>query len=146
MRHITFLLIFLISSCSKLSKHTTKNQKELIISLEKTACFGTCPVYKIKIYNSGKATYEGLKHVEKTGLHYLTISESEKNKILMKAKKIGFNNMKKEYTEKITDLPTTYIMIRKKMIKDYYGAPTELKELEKNIEELFLNKLGVNSF
>ena len=146
MRYIIFVLMFLISSCSKLSKHATKNQKELIISLEKTACFGTCPVYKIKIYDSGKATYEGLRHVEKTGLHYLTISESEKNKILIEAKKIGFNKMKNEYTERITDLPTTYITIRKKIIKDYYGAPTELKELENNIEELFLNKLGINSF
>ena len=146
MRHIVFLLIFLASSCFRLSESTINNQEDLIISLDKTACFGTCPVYKIKIYNSGKATYEGLKHVKKIGLHNLTISEGEKNIILTNEKKIGFSKMKDEYTEKITDLPTTYIMIQNKMIKDYYGAPPELKELEKKIEELFLNKLRINFF
>jgi hypothetical protein len=37
-------------------------------------------------------------------------------------------------------------MINEKKIKDYYGAPKNLKELEKIIEEIFLNKLGINSF
>ena len=54
--------------------------------------------------------------------------------------------MLNEYTEKITDLPTTYIQIKEKKIKDYYGAPKKLKDLEKLIEEIVLNKLNLDSF
>jgi hypothetical protein len=51
-----------------------------------------------------------------------------------------------EYSEKITDLPTTYIQIKEKKIKDYFGAPKKLKDLETLIEEIVLNKLNLNSF
>ena len=63
-----------------------------------------------------------------------------------KATEIGFDNLKNEYSERITDLPTTYIMINNKKIKDYYGAPTELKDLEKLIEKIILDKLKIPSF
>jgi|TARA_B110000914_G_scaffold109065_1_gene95521 hypothetical protein len=146
MRYIFIFLVFLYSSCNLSSSSTYGIQKKLIISLNKTACFGTCPVYKIKIYNNQSAIFEGVKFVEKEGSYNFKISKKEINTILNKAKKINFQKMEDEYTELITDLPTTYIMINNKQIKDYYGAPKELKELEEIIENIFLNKLGLNSF
>jgi hypothetical protein len=146
MRYIFIFLVFLYSSCNLSSSSTNGIQKKLIISLNKTACFGTCPVYKIKIYNNQSAIFEGVKFVEKEGSYNFKISKKEINTILNKAKKINFQKMEDEYTELITDLPTTYIMINNKQIKDYYGAPKELKELEEIIENIFLNKLGLNSF
>jgi len=146
MRYIFIFLVFLYSSCNLSSSSTYGIQKKLIISLNKTACFGTCPVYKIKIYNNQSAIFEGVKFVEKEGSYNFKISKKEINTILNKAKKINFQKMEDEYTELITDLPTTYIMINNKQIKDYYGAPIELKELEEIIENIFLNKLGLNSF
>ena len=146
MRYIFVFLVILYSSCNLSSSSTYEIQKKLIISLNKTACFGTCPVYKIKIYNNQSAIFEGIKFVEKEGSYNFKISKKEINTILKKAKKINFQKMENEYTELITDLPTTYIMINNKQIKDYYGAPKELKELEEIIENIFLNKLGLNSF
>ena len=146
MRYIFVFLVFLYSSCNLSSSSTYEIQKKVIISLNKTACFGTCPVYKIKIYNNQSAIFEGVKFVEKEGSYNFKISKKEINTILKKAKKINFQKMEDEYTELITDLPTTYIMINNKQIKDYYGAPKELKELEEIIENIFLNKLGLNSF
>jgi len=137
MRYIFIFLVFLYSSCNLSSSSTYGIQKKLIISLNKTACFGTCPVYKIKIYNNQSAIFEGVKFVEKEGSYNFKISKKEINTILNKAKKINFQKMEDEYTELITDLPTTYIMINNKQIKDYYGAPKELKELEEIIESIF---------
>ena len=54
----------------------------------------------------------------------------------MKLYVLDFQNLKNEYTDNITDLPTTYIMVQNKKIKDYYGAPKKLKELEKMINEI----------
>jgi len=143
-----YLLVFILffSSCFNLTKQKELQSPKIIISLEKTACFGRCPVFKIIIYNNGEALYNGKKFVKKVGEHDLKVSKREIDKILSKAKKIGFNNLKNEYSERITDLPTTYIMINNKKIKDYYGAPSELKDLEKLIEKIVLEKLKIPSF
>src|SRR5690554_8070209 len=49
----------------------------LIISFEKTPCFGRCPVYKIKVFESGFAIYEGINFAEKMGT-YSTRSEERR--------------------------------------------------------------------
>ena len=147
MRSISVLFIFLINiSCNTVSENTKEKLNQLAISLEKTACFGTCPVFKIKIYNNGDAIFEGKKFVKKTGLIKFKVKQNEIQKILAKAKNIKFTKMLNEYTEKITDLPTTYIQIKEKKIKDYYGAPKKLKDLEKLIEEIVLKNLNLDSF
>lgn len=146
MKNYLFFLIFILSSCHHSTKINSTNSKVKIISLEKTACFGTCPVFHIEIYNNGFATYNGKKFVTIKGLHNLEISKNDISKILKKAKEIDFQNLKNEYTENITDLPTTYIMVKNKKIKDYFGAPEKLKELEKMIEDIILNKLEITSF
>lgn len=147
MRIVSILFIFVINiSCNTVSENTKEELNQIAISLEKTACFGTCPVFKIKIYNNGDAIFEGKKFVKKTGLIKFKVKQNEIQKILAKAKNIKFTKMLNEYTEKITDLPTTYIQIKEKKIKDYYGAPKKLKDLEKLIEEIVLNKLNLDSF
>ena len=45
--------------------------------------------------------------------------------------------MKKEYSEPISDLPTTFIQIKDKKIRDYTGAPKTLKNLENLIDQLY---------
>nr|MDQ3101823.1 DUF6438 domain-containing protein [Bacteroidota bacterium] len=42
----------------------------LVFSIERGACFGKCPFYRLHIYESGFATYEGLGNMEKMGLHH----------------------------------------------------------------------------
>ena len=146
MRVYLLVLILFISSCFNFTKQKELQSPEKIISLEKTACFGRCPVFKIIIYNNGECLYNGIKFVKKSGEFNLKINKQEINKILSQAKEIGFDNLKNEYSERITDLPTTYIMINNKKIKDYYGAPSELKDLEKLIEKIILDKLKIPSF
>ena len=146
MRVYLLVLILFISSCFNFTKQKELQSPEKIISLEKTACFGRCPVFKIIIYNNGECLYNGIKFVKKSGEYNLKINEREVDEILSQAKEIGFDNLKNEYSERITDLPTTYIMINNKKIKDYYGAPTELKDLEKLIEKIILDKLKISSF
>ena len=157
MKNYLFLFFLIVSSCkltstTYYSKSLNSNSEELstdktkIISLEKTACFGTCPIFTINIFNNGKVIYYGKKFVKKLGNLYLELNQKEINKILNKAKEINFNNLKSEYTENISDLPTTYVSINNKTIKNYYGAPKELKDLEKLIESIILEKMNIESF
>ncbi len=155
MKNYLFLFFLIVSSCKltsttyfskSLNSEELSTDKTKIISLEKKACFGTCPIFSINIFNNGEVIYYGKKFVKKLGNLNLELNQKEINKILNKAKEINFNNLKSEYTDNISDLPTTYVTINKKTIKNYYGAPKELKDLEKLIESIILKKMNIESF
>ncbi len=115
---------------------------KLVFTYECTACFGTCPVYEIKVYDNGYATYEGKYYTEFIGLHSATISKDAIDRILSLATEIGFGSYKSEYKSDISDLPSriTGVVINGKLKKviDRGGdeAPTELRDLEGLIESM----------
>ena len=123
-------------SCG-LTEKASPSEIELIISLQRTACFGTCPIYKIEIFSDGSGVYSGTRFVENIGSTKFSLSEKQLNLILTQADTIGFRNMKKEYSEPISDLPTTFIQIKDKRIRDYTGAPKTLKDLENLIDQMY---------
>ena len=137
-----FLILFSVFLSCGLIKKTDKSEIELIISLQRTACYGTCPIYKIEIYSDGSGTYTGTRFVENIGLMEFNLSETELNLILSQAEAIGFVNMKDEYSEPISDLPTTFIQIKGKRIRDYIGAPKTLKNLENLIDQIYLKAIS----
>ena len=99
--YLLIIFIIILSSCKTTSNQIFNDQKKLIISLEKTACFGTCPILKIEIYNNGTIVYNGIKHVKKIGIYNLEIEKQEIQKILSKAEEIGFYKLKKEQRESL---------------------------------------------
>jgi len=131
------LILFSILLSCGLTKKANTSEIELIISLQRTACFGTCPIYKIEIFSDGSGIYTGTRFVENIGITKFSLSEPQLNLILTQAETIGFTNMEKEYSEPISDLPTTFIQIKDKKIRDYTGAPKTLKNLENLIDQLY---------
>ena len=133
-----------ISLSCGLTKKANTLEIELIISLQRTACFGTCPIYKIEIFSDGSGIYTGTRFVENIGITEFTLSETQINIILTQAESINFTNMQKEYSEPISDLPTTFIQIKDKRIRDYVGAPKTLKNLENLIDQLYQKAVPIN--
>tara|TARA_B100000700_G_C14938138_1_gene805410 strand:+ start:111 stop:470 length:360 start_codon:yes stop_codon:yes gene_type:complete len=112
------------------------NESREIISIDRGACFGTCPIYLISISSDMNGVYYGKQFVDITGKIKFKLSEEEIKSILKKANEIKFCELEDEYSENISDLPKTYIQIFDKKILDYYGAPKELKELEELIDKI----------
>ena len=131
------MILFSVFLSCGLIKKTDTSEIELIICLQRTACFGTCPIYKIEIYSDGSGTYTGTRFVENIGSSKFQLSKTAVKTILSEAETIGFANMKEEYSEPISDLPTTFIQIKDKKIRDYAGAPKTLKNLENLIDQLY---------
>ena len=136
MNKLCFILFSILLSCG-FTKKENASEIELIISLQRTACFGTCPIYKIEIFSDGSGIYTGTRFVENIGVTKFNFSETQINLILTQAEAIGFTNMKEEYSEPISDLPTTFIQIKDKKIRDYTGAPKTLKNLENLIDQMY---------
>jgi hypothetical protein len=134
----------IILFCLLLFSKLIFSQKTIdFITLEKTPCFGRCPVYTLTLKGSGdvflkvdtnlalsRGCYEGKIDIQKTKEIFNTY----------KTQKIF--SFKNEYLGKMTDIPTTHITFKMgkkiKKIKDQYGAPTELK----NLEGLMVNLLS----
>jgi hypothetical protein len=121
---------------------------DLVIKLERTRCFGACPVYTVSIDAKGNVIYEGIRFVTVQGRVTDRIPIARVAALLATADRIGFFELRDQYRTKknpdgsetiVTDLPTTFVTItsrgRTKRIEDYYGAPDSLEELERQIDD-----------
>lgn len=119
----------------------------VVITLERTACLGTCPVYKVTITGDGGVDYEGKEYVRVVGTRRAKINPAEVEHLVQAFQNIHYFDLKDAYrsitnpdgTETIvTDLPTTYTSLsldgRHMKVEDYVGAPKDLEELEGKID------------
>jgi len=110
----------------------------LAVSFERTPCFGRCPVFKIKVYDSGFATYEGLNFAEKMGLYSYRFSEADLDKMYEMAKAIDYFTLNSEYNDpRVSDLPSTISEVKLKgeshRVNARMGTPQKLKDFHENL-------------
>ena len=119
---------------------TAVTQDSLFVYLERTPCYGQCPMYKFKIYNSGYALYEGKRFVEKIGLYETRLSAAVLNEIKTKVNDINYFGFRDQYPKTASDFPSvkTAIIIdgKRKEIMNGTGAPSALKEFEKYLDSV----------
>ena len=139
------VLIFQKFSCNLFKKKLSieTQNKELIISIQKTPCFGTCPVYNISIFSDGTGIYKGIQFVEKMGEYEFSIDSSASNKILKEAIKIDFIDIKEHdyFAPRIQDLPTTTITIDGHRVKYNRNTNKELIYLTEYIHDNVKRKI-----
>jgi hypothetical protein len=137
------LLAIPVVGCTSAQLSTPTNQ-DVIITLERTACFGTCPVYSLTIQGEGTVMYEGKDFVEVKGEAETTISQDQIDELISEFEKVDYFSLEDSYTERtITDAPTVITSIsisgKTKTIEHYHGdfsAPEKLRELEDRIDEI----------
>jgi hypothetical protein len=154
MRNIPLLCCLIVAAalfnaCSPKTdsaKGTVTSADSLVAYLERTPCFGRCPYYSIRVYQSGYAVYEGKNNVEKIGRYYTWIGKSDLTRIGTKALEIGFFDLNEEYRNpKLTDFPTVYVEVRHKgkarKVTHYDASPPPaLTEMEDYIDTVFENR------
>lgn len=129
------------------------------ITLRRTNCYGTCPVYRLSIYGNGKVIFKGQEYVKKTGKAMHTISDEKVKQIFSLFNEVDFFSFQDEYLSEedgctmATDHPSSIISIK---IDDYekrthvdhgcFGIEKlgNLYELEKDIVKLSGAKSWMN--
>jgi hypothetical protein len=113
--------------------------EDFVIKLERTACYGRCPVYSVTIDANGNVTYDGMQFVPVVGRQTDRIPVSRVAALVEAVDRMRFFELDDKYSQLITDLPTTFVTVthhgRFKRIDDYFGAPTSLKDLERQIDD-----------
>lgn len=128
------------SSKKAVSQSASNNLSTQVFYLETTPCYGTCPSYKVIIFDNDSLVYEGFKYVAKEGILSKKLSKGTVESLIEKFRDAHFFSFKNQYTAQISDFPTTYISFtdqgKTKKIMDYYQAPESLKKLEGYINDL----------
>lgn len=114
----------------------------LVIRLQRTACFGKCPVFTLDVFANGTVFYKGIAHIKKHGEYKTTVNKAFINNIQQRAAAINFMALQNFYPSSdnmIADIPSTITYIRignyGKMIVDNFDAPKELMAFEKWLEK-----------
>lgn len=121
-----------------------------VITLERTPCLGTCPVYQVAISRSGMVRFLGRNHVTRQGEATAEIPAARVDSLLRELEAGGYFGFADAYVmdspacgQYATDSPTVITSAsaggRTKSIRHDYGcnaAPRELGRLERLIDDV----------
>ena len=130
-----------------------------VITLERTACFGSCPMYKLEIFADGKVVYEGKKFVKREGRVQGRIPRAAVQQLVREFNRINYMRLDDEYVsegpncpEWWTDSPSAITSLdwkgRTKTVRHYHGCRgakvlDQLTALENKIDRVANTKRWV---
>lgn len=133
------LFIFLFS-CSGTKDFSKLKSKDIMITLQKGACYGKCSVYKLDIYKNNFAVYTGTANTDKMGVYSKVLKKEEVKVLKNKFKSIGFDQMKDEYPSEIVDFPLISIFYsggkNPKTVSGRAERPEALRQLQVDLEKI----------
>lgn len=131
----------LILTCALVgaSQTVSSQDKDQIteVTLERTACFGPCPMYKVTLRRNGTISYNGKEFVQLKGAYEGKFYGFERLAELISSQ--GYFNWKDNYAIPATDLPSANTSVvrngKRKTIRNYGDAgPVELWGIEMAID------------
>ena len=133
---------FLVTSCNSQKNFPDVRNDKLLISLQRTACYGSCPDDKVTIDGKGNVVFTtrppldgGVSAVHRefsnstgvrvSGTYRTVVSKADVASLLQKFRAADFFSLKDEYSSAVTDNPTYILSIEtgngSKTVVDYVG-------------------------
>lgn len=121
-----------------------------VVALERTPCFGSCPVYRVTISRTGVVRFTGTRFTAHQGEASAEIPAARVDSLIEQLRAGGYFELADRYTRDAeacgrysTDSPTVITSVvadgvRKEIRHDYgcADAPRELARLERRIDEV----------
>lgn len=139
--------------------------KQLVVTLERTACLGSCPAYRIKIRGNGEVEYEGKRFVKVMGIRKANLHPQEVLKLVNELLRVRFFDAASEYADLdtissdggrltlvsivTTDGPSALLELRigkhEKRVRLYDNYPQELGAIPQLIDQTVLIEQWIGS-
>jgi hypothetical protein len=121
--------------CSAAATAAPKPGRITEISLQRTPCFGRCPVDRVTLRSDGTATYRGERFVDRLGAYKGRFTGFEK--LAASANSAEFRALK-DLASAATDLPSHIITVvsggKSRTVSDYgHVAPEAFQQLDRQI-------------
>ena len=133
MAALAFLLAAFAGSAPTHSPHISE------ITLSRTECYGTCPVYDLVLRSDGTATYHGGPHSRLEGDWTGTFSKNDFAELVHLAELIGYSSFAAVYERPVTDSPWAITSVvragQRKRVRNYASTgPLALSAFEAAID------------
>ena len=113
----------------------------IVVSIQRTYCYGKCPEYTAEFYSDGQVLYKGQRNVERRGDWEAQVDTATYQKIIDRAIQINYFKLKKKYPSYgpiMNDFPTTVTYVRDGendvIIRNRHGSPVSLQRFERYID------------
>ncbi len=123
-------------------------KEKVLITIERTPCYGSCPAYTARIFADGIVVYWGEHFVKVTGESRFQISEKRVSDLIEAFEKIDFFSLNNLYPTDVTCGPSTILTFvyggrRKRVVNEHgYDVPPSLGTLADRVDTLArLNRL-----
>jgi hypothetical protein len=131
-----------LSECAPME--TPAAEGPAMITLQRTACFGFCPVYRVTITGDGAVTYVGQAYVNVVGERRADIPRADVQRLLQRFDDVNFDQLRDSYRAQVSDLPTFTVTLerhgRRKSVVDYGGVsagmPRAVRDLQDEIDRV----------
>lgn len=143
MKLLTTLLamVAVLAACAPVEAQPQAND-DVTIALARGACFGFCPIYRVRIDGAGNVTYNGERFVNVTGEQHARIPVTDVQALLRRFDEIRFSRLRDSYRANVTDLPTYTVSLTRdgvtKTVVDYGGTgagmPESVRDLQNAID------------
>lgn len=138
---LLFLSLFILVFCGcKSRKSAVDSFQDSKITLERTPCYGTCPVYKFEINGTGESKLENIRFVEPIDTLFGQADSASIQQLFSEFANTDWSKFKNTYDANVTDLPTIYLAWYHcgtvKKIKIRYNYPEELVVLIKKVDQV----------
>ncbi len=131
-KSIIFVLLLISFVTCSASAQTVKIPADLVITMERTMCFGTCPDYKLTIKANGTVTFRGGQFTKTKGTAKSRITKSSLRELVAAFDRVDLDSFADDYSQGsvcesyITDLPSEIISLKRdgktKQVNHYFGC------------------------
>lgn len=138
---ILVIALFVSLFSCKSTKDASRDSSNFVrFALDRGPCFGKCPVYSLKIYSDGLATYDGRPFAKKLGKYEKHLDKNEVKKLDKAFKDANFFDFQDIYVSEIVDLPMVKIYHnngkQSKSVEGREDRPAKLMELQFMLEKI----------
>jgi hypothetical protein len=149
LHRLIYIIAFITAGLFSCKTHTAsttltgaQHPDSIFASIERSPCFGRCPVFTAVIYNNGKAVYEGRTGVTRLGRFTGTASGEQMKLLEEKAAELSIDTLSNEYVnEHLADFPSHRMSILiKGNLKTVYVMETDPPSVIPDFES-FLEKI-----
>ncbi|MDP3158092.1 MAG: DUF6438 domain-containing protein [Archangium sp.] len=144
MRSLLTLLPILIFGCQtapsvKKVEAAVTTTPEALVSLERTACYGACPIYAVSVLSDGTTRFRGERHVKVTEPVEVKLEPAALAKLKAAFETSGFEKWPDYTRTNVSDMPSVVLTYKGHTVRHNRGdekAPPELTALEDEVDAI----------
>lgn len=128
------------ASNNSAQKNQPAAEPQLLASIQRTACYGQCPIYKATFMDNGEVKYVGKHFVENVGTYSTLISAEDVRSIEEKITEYDYYSLDSLYPTMVADFPSCITEVNLngnyKRVIDRRNPPKNLKMFEQFLDGL----------